>query len=146
VSGFSRTIGYVRSVRLQPDETLQIWRLKRLKIVDDFAIWGELPSTPEARNIRDQLARSATGIAANYRATCRARSRAEFLAKLGMVVEEADESHMWLDMVLRLHLAGSGEVERLRQEADELTAIFVASRRTASRSRAGANRKSINLE
>ena len=104
--------------------------------VDVMKLCRELPSTPEARNIRDQLARSATGIAANYRATCRARSRAEFLAKLGMVVEEADESQMWLDMVLRLHLAGSAEAERLRQEADELTAIFVASRRTASRSRA----------
>jgi four helix bundle protein len=114
--------------------------------VDVMKLCRELPSTPEARNIRDQLARSATGIAANYRATCRARSRAEFLAKLGMVVEEADESQMWLDMVLRLHLAGSGEVERLRQEADELTAIFVASRRTESRSRAGANRKSTNHE
>ena len=71
--------------------------------VDVMKLCRELPSTPEARNIRDQLARSATGIAANYRATCRARSRAEFLAKLGMAVEEADESQMWLDMVLRLH-------------------------------------------
>ena len=114
--------------------------------VDVMKLCRGFPATPEARNIRDQLARSATGIAANYRATCRARSRAEFLAKLGMVVEEADESQMWLDMVLRLHLAGSGEVERLRQEADELTAIFVASRRTASRSRAGANRRSTNQE
>ena len=103
--------------------------------VDVMKLCRELPATPEARNIRDQLARSATGIAANYRAPCRARSRAEFLAKLGMVVEEADESHMWLDMVLRLQLANSGEAERLRDEADELTAIFVASRRTASRSR-----------
>jgi four helix bundle protein len=114
--------------------------------VDVMKLCRDLPATPEARNIRDQLARSATGIAANYRATCRARSRAEFLAKLGMVVEEADESHMWLDMVLRLQLANSGEAERLRDEADELTAIFVASRRTASRSWAGAHRESTNRE
>src|SRR5262245_35629890 len=114
--------------------------------VDVMKLCRDLPATPEARNIRDQLARSATGIAANYRATCRPRSPAEFLAKLGMVVEEADESHMWLDMVLRLQLANSGEAERLRDEADELTAIFVASRRTASRSRAGANQKSTNQQ
>jgi four helix bundle protein len=112
--------------------------------LDVMKLCRELPATPEARNIRDQLSRSATGVASNYRATCRARSRAEFLAKLGMVVEEADESHMWLDMVLRLELAATGEAERLRQEADELTAIFVASRRTASRSRADANRQSTN--
>ena len=112
--------------------------------VDVMKLCRDLPATPEARNIRDQLARSATGIAANYRATCRARSRAEFLAKLGTVVEGADESHMWLDMVLRLQLANSGEAERLRDEADELTAIFVASRRTALRSSTRDNRTISN--
>jgi four helix bundle protein len=112
--------------------------------LDVLKLCRELPATTEMRNIRDQLSRSATGVASNYRATCRARSRAEFLAKLGMVVEEADESHMWLDMVLRLQVAGSAEVERLRQEAYELTAIFVASRRTASRSRPGGNRTFTN--
>lgn len=101
--------------------------------VDVMKLCSGLPSTPEARNIRDQLARAATGTASNYRATCRARSRAEFVAKLGVVVEEADESHMWLDMIIRLKLVTNGEAERLRQEADELTAIYVASRRTATR-------------
>jgi len=103
--------------------------------IEVVKICGRLPSTPEARNIRDQLGRSATGLAANYRATCRARSRAEFVAKLGVVVEEADESHMWLAMLIRLQFMTGAEIERLCREADELTAIFVASRRTASRSR-----------
>ena len=94
-----------------------------------------LPATPEGRNIRDQLGRAATGVASNYRATCRARSRAEFVAKLGLVTEEADESHMWLGMPKRLRLASNHELERLEREADELTAIFVASRLTASAKR-----------
>jgi four helix bundle protein len=94
-----------------------------------------LPPTPEGRNIRDQLGRAATSVAANYRATCRARSRAEFVAKLGLVIEEADESHMWLGMLIRLQLASGPEVDRLLSEADQLVAIFVASRRTASRVR-----------
>lgn len=103
--------------------------------IDVVRLCAGLPPTPEGRNIRDQLGRAATGIAANYRATCRARSRAEFIARLGIVVEEADESHMWLAMLIRLQLAPAPELERLHREADELTAIFVASRRTASGSR-----------
>ena len=101
--------------------------------IDVIKFCRELPHVPESRNIQDQLSRSATGIAANYRATCRARSRAEFIARLGVVVEEADESHMWLGMIIRLKLRDDTEVNRLYKEADELTAIFAASRRTASR-------------
>jgi four helix bundle protein len=98
-------------------------------------VCGTLPATPKARNIRDQLSRSATSVAANYRAVCRARSRAEFVAKLGLVVEEADEAHMWLGMIISLNLSSHADLDRLHREADELTAIFVASRRTASRRR-----------
>jgi four helix bundle protein len=94
-----------------------------------------LPATPEARNIRDQLGRAATSVAANYRAVCRARSRAEFVAKLGLVIEEADEAHMWLGMIITLNLSPHSELDRLYREADERTAIFVASRRTAARRR-----------
>jgi four helix bundle protein len=92
-----------------------------------------LPATPEGQNIRDQLGRSATSVAANYRAVCRARSRADFVAKLGLVVEESDEAHMWLGMLIELGLSAHDDLRRLQQEADELTAIFVASRRTAAR-------------
>jgi len=99
--------------------------------IDVVKICQGLPRTPEGQNIRDQLSRSATGIAANYRATCRARSRAEFVAKLGLVVEEADESHMWLGMIIRLQMSSDAEAKRLYQEADERTAILAASKRTA---------------
>ena len=61
----------------------------------------ELPTTVEGRHIGGQLLRAATGVGANYRAVCRARSRAEFIAKLGTVIEEADESDFWLELAVR---------------------------------------------
>jgi four helix bundle protein len=68
---------------------------------------------------------------ANYRASCRARSRAEFTAKIGVVAEEADESEYSLGLLLKLQQGPNDEVETWRREADELTAIFTASFRTA---------------
>jgi four helix bundle protein len=70
-------------------------------------------------------------VAANYRAALRARSRKEFIAKIGLVVEEADESLFWLEFALRIKALEGPGVERLRKEADELVAIFSATRKTA---------------
>jgi four helix bundle protein len=78
-----------------------------------------------------QLARSATSVASNYRATCNARSRAEFIAKLGIVVEESDESEFWLDACLRKPLCSTPDAHRLHGEAGELRAIFAKSLGTA---------------
>ena len=64
-----------------------------------------LPATSEARRLGDQLFRAATAVAANYRAVCRARSRADFIAKLGVVIEEADESKLWLDLLTQTKIA-----------------------------------------
>lgn len=86
---------------------------------------------PVLRSIRDQLLDSAGGLDSNYRAACRGRSRAEFIAKLGVAAEEADESRGWL---LALQAAGYGDPEELKaliREADELTAILTASQKTA---------------
>ena len=84
-----------------------------------------------ARLVRPQLLRACTGVAANYRAAGRGRSRREFTSKLALVIEEADESELWLD-VLETKKCGPGDaVIRLRGEARELRAIFAASRRTA---------------
>jgi four helix bundle protein len=94
-----------------------------------------LPETWEARRIRDQLFRSATATAANYRAACRGRSRADFISKLGIVVEESDETVFWLDFVQRAGLNDSAEVMFLLQEARQLLAIFVQSAKTASANR-----------
>ena len=84
-----------------------------------------------ARLIRPQLLRSGTSVAANRRAAGRSRSRREFIAKLGVVVEEADESELWLDVLETRQHQPLDQVVSLRREAKELRAIFVASRRTS---------------
>jgi len=78
-----------------------------------------------------QLARSGTSISANYRAAGRARSRAEFTAKIGVVAEEADEAEHWLEILRESRLASGAELDSLWQESRELRAIFVASTATA---------------
>jgi four helix bundle protein len=92
---------------------------------------GALPNDSVARAIGNQLVRSGTSIGANYRAACRGRSKAEFIAKLGIVVEEADESAYWLELIIEGELLSANLVEPLLQEANELTAIMVASRKTS---------------
>jgi len=72
-------------------------------------------------------------VAANYRAVCRARSRKEFISKIGTVVEEADETQFWLELLVKLGLLTPDKVEFTLNEATELVAIFTASRRTAQR-------------
>ena len=93
-----------------------------------------LPSQWDAREIGKQLLRSGTAVAANYRSVGRARSDKEFCAKLGVVVEEADESQLWLELLREADASISGKVyTELLQEAGELTAIFTASHATAKR-------------
>lgn len=79
-----------------------------------------LPSTFEARRIGGQLFDASTSVAANYRAACKARSRAEFIAKLGIVVEEADESTFWLDLLVSTGMVNADAVKPHRDEASEL--------------------------
>src|SRR5258708_5676033 len=88
-----------------------------------------LPRTREANVIRQQI-RSATSVAANYRAAGRSRSKAEFLAKIGVVVEEADETVFWLEMLADSGIVQSSKLENMLDEANQLVAIFAASRRT----------------
>jgi four helix bundle protein len=78
-----------------------------------------------------QVLRSGTSVAANYRAVCRARSKAEFVAKIGTVVEEADETVFWLELLVESDLASQARMDGLLKEANELLAIFAASQRTA---------------
>jgi four helix bundle protein len=91
-----------------------------------------LPKTIGGRAIANQLIRSATSIGANYRSACRARSRAEFAAKLGTVAEEADETVYWLELIREGELLGDAQVEPLLAKANELTAIFTSARRTST--------------
>jgi four helix bundle protein len=96
-----------------------------------------LPNTVKGRAIANQIMRSATSVAANYRAACRARSRAEFIAKIGVVEEEADETAFWLELIIDSKIRTENQIEPLRREANELVAIMAASRKSAI-----ANRKS----
>ena len=91
-----------------------------------------LPETPLGKHIRRQLIRCSTSVAANYRATCLSQSKASFIAKLSIVLEETDESAFWLEFILDENLLKENLVKPLLQEAEELTAIFASSRKTAS--------------
>jgi len=90
-----------------------------------------LPDTPLGRHIRGQIIRSSTSVPANYRAACLAQSKAGFVAKLSIVTEEADETLFWLEIISEEKLLPKSKVGALIQEADELTAIFVSTRKTA---------------
>jgi four helix bundle protein len=90
-----------------------------------------LPRTREANVILQQLLRCATSTAANYRAAGRSRSKAEFIAKLGVVIEEADETVFWLEMLAESGMVRASKLEKIQAEANQLLAIFAASRRTA---------------
>jgi four helix bundle protein len=103
--------------------------LRVLKLVD------ALPNSISGRVLANQLIRSGTSVGANYRAACRGRSKQEFVAKLGTVVEEADESAYWLELIYDGKLLSSPKVQPLLEEANELTAIFNASRITAKKNR-----------
>ena len=100
--------------------------LRTMKLV------GALAKTIQGRAIESQLMRSGTSVAANYRAACRARSKAEFIAKLGTVEEEADESAFWLELIIEGALLTAAQVEPLLIEVGELVAITAASKKTAS--------------
>ena len=104
---------------------------------------ASLPKTDQARVIGNQLLRSGTSTAANYRATCRARSKAEFVAKLGVVVEEADETVYWLELLQETGILAITDMNGLYDEAKELLAIFAASQQTV-RSNNVSMRKSSN--
>ena len=92
-----------------------------------------MPNSAEGRHVRGQLLRAGTGTAANYRAACRGKSRADFAAKLGIVIEEVDESDFWLDLVVRANITHPESARPLRNEANELVAIFTQSQKTARR-------------
>jgi four helix bundle protein len=90
-----------------------------------------LPNTQLGNHLRGQLIRCSTSVASNYRAACIAQSKASFISKLSIVTEEADESYFWLEFIIDENLLKNHLVEPSLQEAKELTAIFMASRKTA---------------
>ena len=105
-------------------------RTKRFAL-DVIRFCRTLPRGDEFTIIKRQLIRASTSVAANYRASQRAKSKADFISKLGTVEEEADESLFWLECLNELAMRENAELDRLLRETDELVAIFVSSRRTA---------------
>jgi four helix bundle protein len=90
-----------------------------------------MPKSQAGYVIGKQVLRSGTSVAANYRAVCRARSKADFISKLGVVVEEIDETLFWLELIVDAGLLPSSRMEGILDEANQLTSIFVAARKTS---------------
>jgi four helix bundle protein len=115
--------------------------LRILKLV------AALPNTVTGRAIGGQLVRAGTSVGSNYRAACRGRSKAEFVAKIGIAEEEADESVYWMEVIIEGELLKRRQVVSLMNEAEELTKIFARSRISASRTLVGSiNRRVANRQ
>jgi four helix bundle protein len=126
----------LNSDMFQPNSGLGERKLDLRTRTKDFALqilalYRKLPHNQEAWVIGKQLLRSGTSVGANYRAACRSRSKAEFVAKIGIVLEEADETAFWLELLLEAHIFPAARISGLLQEANELTAIFVSCLRTS---------------
>ncbi len=107
----------------------KLFALKVIQLVE------KLPSTPTAKVIGRQLLRSGTSPGANYRSACRARSRLDFISKMGIVEEEIDETMYWLELLIEAGVMTPDSLDELMKEADELLAIIVTSIRTAKRNK-----------
>jgi len=107
---------------------------KRTKkfVVDNIKLFRTLPKTEEAKIIGRQLLRSSSSVGANYRAVCRARSQAEFHSKLSTVVEEADESVFWMEILTEAEVVSENTLNPLLQEANEILKVASTSRKTVS--------------
>ena len=104
-----------------------------------------LPQKPLGRHIRSQLVKCSTSVAANYRAACLAQSKPDFVSKLSIVIEETDESSFWMEFIVEEELLDEKQIAPLLNEAKELTAIFIASRKTSrNRSMEFSNNKVLN--
>jgi four helix bundle protein len=90
-----------------------------------------LPDNPLGKHIRTQLIRCSTSVASNYRAACMAQSKADFVSKISIVIEEVDESCFWMEFIIEEKLLDEKQVFYLLEEGRELTAIFISSRKTA---------------
>ena len=107
-----------------------IVRMKKLGL-EIIRLVDSLPKTQTAGILGKQIVRSSTSIGANYRAACRARSRADFISKVAIAEEGCDETQYWLELLHESGSVGDDEFRRLHGEADQLTAILVASGKTA---------------
>lgn len=103
----------------------------KLFAVQIVKFYKTLPKTDEARVLGRQILRSGTSVAANYRSVCRSKSQADFISKMGTVVEETDETHLWLELFEEAEVCTGANVTKLKGEASELLGIFSSALRTA---------------
>jgi len=101
-------------------------------VVDNIKLCRSLPKTEEARIIGKQLLRSSSSVGANYRAACRARSQAEFHSKISIVVEEADESIFWMEVMIEAEVIQKPQIITLMNEANEILKVTASARKTIS--------------
>jgi len=121
-----------------PAELRQRTKQLALRVIKLFRT---LPKTQEARVLGEQVLRSSTAAAANYRSACNARSRADFISKIGITIEEADKTAFWLELLIDANIVRKARLENLLAEANELVRIFAATRATAKSRRVITNHK-----
>lgn len=114
-----------------PSRTFDLKMRTKEFAVQIIRLFRTLPRSEEARVVGKQMLRSATSVGANYRAACRSRSKAEFVSKISIVLEEADETIFWLELLSHAEIISAMRTEGLLREANELTSIFVSSLRTS---------------
>jgi four helix bundle protein len=115
-------------VTMNPEEMKARTRAFALRIIQ---LAESLPETSTAKVIRNQLLRCGSSVGANYRAACRARSKPDFAAKMGIVEEEADETVYWIELLIDADIVQLTRVKDLLKEADEIIAITVSSIKSA---------------
>ncbi len=121
---------------LERIEFAEIFKKRTKKfVVDNIKLFRTLPKTEEAKIIGRQLLRSSSSVGANYRAACRARSKAEFHSKLSTVVEESDESVFWMEILVEAEIVKPQEIYYLLNEGNEILKIVSASRKTVSQNK-----------
>src|SRR5216683_2559677 len=127
-----RVIGQFKAVTVstQPEQLRDRTKAFALRII---RLYRSLPYKTDTQVLGKQLLRCGTSVAANYRSVCRARSKAEFVARMGIVAEEADEAVLWLELLIESGVLGQEKTHELLCEAKELAAIFTASQQTSKR-------------
>jgi four helix bundle protein len=118
--------------KMNPDELKKRTKAFGLRIIK---LYEEVSKTKKGEILGNQLIRSGTSVGANYRAACRAKSDADFLYKIEIVEEEADESAYWLELISESNIIKKNRLDDLLKEANELTAIFTSSGRTVKQRR-----------
>lgn len=113
---------------MDPEELKQRCKQFALRVI---RVVRALPDDRVGRPIANQLVRAGTSVAANYRAACLGKSKRDFAHKLGIAMEESDESSLWLELIIEDRILPESKVRPLLDEADELTAIFYSSIKTA---------------